>query len=707
MTDLLTAYDFRHVGPMRDGLESIPLGNGEIGANVWMEEDGALRLLLSRGDAWSESCRLRKTGLYALSLSPNPFEKGAEFHFSLADATLYIRAEGVEIRLYMDANAPCLRLRVKSASPTDVRLRLINYRDQPHIWSDDHSNYHMQHSPVSFPESADAIFSGPGVVGQYHFNDVSCYEYSMRLQSLDRALAEVDPLLHRIFGSAAYAKDWSLTNGCLCASDVLETSLCIFSCAQPASSPGAWRGAIDAFAEKYGTESADAHALHAAWWRSQWERCHVFASGSDEAQDVTRAFLYQRLMNLFAGSGEFPVKFNGSIFTAGQMKDHPGNYDARNWGGPYWIQNTRLIYWAMLACGDYEQMKPFLRLCVDLIPISRERVRAYWRHEGMLLPETFTFFGTHANPCYGYPDEQGVRRGSEAVCHLPGDIPNRYIRWHYSGMVEIAWMMMQYVARSGDAAFLPDALAFSREVVLFFLNHFEKLDGRLMMVPVSSMETWQHCLNDLPDISGLSVLCEAIEACGGADNELLALCAELKQALPSLPMEIVKGKPVLAPCETKIDPLTRNVENPELYAVFPFGQFGLGKPDLDLAQNTYFARRFRHPGGWSQDPVQSALLGLTDEAKGHVVRESRMVDRRCIFPAFWGPNFDETPDQDHGSNILLGVAAMLIQPGPTDLLLPAWPRDWDVQFRLPAGANRFVRCVYQGGEIISCEYEDA
>jgi len=706
VTNQLKAFDFEYSGFMKDGLQSIPLGNGEIGANVWMEADGAVRLLFSRSDAWSEACRLIKTGLYTLSLSPNPFSSGAQFHFSLADATLLIRADGVQVRLYMDRNAPGLRLHVSSDTPVDVRLAPVNYRSSAFEWPEDPSNYHMQHAPVSCPEAADTVFSEEHVLGQYHFNQTSCYEYSMRLQSLEGAMSGPDPLLHRVFGCAAFSEDMQAADGCLRAVGVCELSASVFSCTLPGSSPDAWRAEIGRLFALHCPEPDDAHALHAARWQKDWQRCYVVASGSEDAFSVSRAFLYQRYMNLIAGSGEYPIKFNGSLFTAGQMAGHPGNYDARNWGGPYWIQNTRLVYWAMLACGDYALMKPFLRLCIGLIPVSRERVRAYWNHDGMLLPETFTFFGTHANCCYGYPDRQGVRRGSESVCTQKGDLPNRYIRWHYSGMVEIAWMMMQYVLRSGDTAFLPDALEFSRQVILFFLSHFERLDGKLMMIPVSSMETWQHCLNDLPDVSGLTVLIGAIEACAGADDELLRLCAELKAALPDLPTETVNGKRVLAPCEVKVDPLTRNVENPELYAVFPFGQYGLGKAGLDMARDTYFARRFRHDGGWSQDPVQSALLGLTGEARRHAVRQSRMVDKRSIFPAFWGPNFDETPDQDHGSNIILGVAAMLFQSG-CGRVLPAWPEEWDVSFRLPAGPGRFVRCVFRDGEIASLDYENA
>ena len=50
----------------------------------------------------------------------------------------------------------------------------------------------------------------------------------------------------------------------------------------------------------------------------------------------------------------------------------------------------------------------------------------------------------------------------------------------------------------------------------------------------------------------------------------------------------------------------------------------------------------------------------------------------------------------HGNNILLCVAAILYQEGR---MLPAWPKDWDVSFRLPDGKGGFVAVDYENGEV--------
>ncbi|MBR6772720.1 MAG: hypothetical protein IKM29_04940 [Clostridia bacterium] len=162
-------------------------------------------------------------------------------------------------------------------------------------------------------------------------------------------------------------------------------------------------------------------------------------------------------------------------------------------------------------------------------------------------------------------------------------------------------------------------------------------------------------------------------------------------AIPDLPTEESAEGTVLAPCEIKILTEAKNSENPELYSVFPFERYGLGKDGSEISRRTYAKRANRHPGGWSQDPVDAALLGLEDEVITHLTRQSVMKDKRALFPAFWGPNFDETPDQDHGGMTSLGLIFMLLQTGRNGYTaFPAWPEKWNVRFRLPMNRNLFI-----------------
>ena len=159
----------------------------------------------------------------------------------------------------------------------------------------------------------------------------------------------------------------------------------------------------------------------------------------------------------------------------------------------------------------------------------------------------------------------------------------------------------------------------------------------------------------------------------------------------------------LAPAE-KYAKQRSNCENPELYAIWPFRLYGVGKPGLEEARAAYAHRHNHLDVGWGYDGTCAALLGLTDEA-------ARIMKVKCAnshpayrWPATWGPNFDWLPDQDHGGNLLETTQFMLLQcDGDKILLLPAWPKNWDVSFKLHAPKNTTVECVYRGGKIEKLE----
>jgi hypothetical protein len=61
---------------------SMPIGNGDIGANVWVDSSGLLQLYISKTDAYSEIGRLLKIGKISISTSPSILD-GATFSQTL------------------------------------------------------------------------------------------------------------------------------------------------------------------------------------------------------------------------------------------------------------------------------------------------------------------------------------------------------------------------------------------------------------------------------------------------------------------------------------------------------------------------------------------------------------------------------------------------------------------------------------------------
>jgi hypothetical protein len=209
--------------------------------------------------------------------------------------------------------------------------------------------------------------------------------------------------------------------------------------------------------------------------------------------------------------------------------------------------------------------------------------------------------------------------------------------------------------------------------------------------------------NPMPDIAGLHLVLHGLLSLPEnlTDSAARARWQKLLTELPPIPVGEREGKRMLFPYEPGQNPKSHNSENPELYAVYPFRLYGLGKPDLDLAQNAFDARRNKGPGCWSQDPVEAALLGRGDLAQGYVTFNLLRKDKKLKFPAFWAAGHDYQPDEDNGGNGMLALQTMLLQfDGDKILLLPAWPNSWDADFKLHAPRQTTVEAKVRAGKLV-------
>ena len=69
--------------PSRSSSESMPVGGGDIGMNVWVE-NGDLLFYIGRSNTFDENNTLLKQGRIRLTLSPNPFKDAADFRQHMA-----------------------------------------------------------------------------------------------------------------------------------------------------------------------------------------------------------------------------------------------------------------------------------------------------------------------------------------------------------------------------------------------------------------------------------------------------------------------------------------------------------------------------------------------------------------------------------------------------------------------------------------------
>jgi hypothetical protein len=671
----LARYNVDWDTPGPTSSQSMPLGNGDIALNVWVEPNGDLLFFIAKTDAWGAATEgepnnwirdggvLMKLGKIRVSLSPAALKAGTAFHqvLRLSESEILVTegasGQGASLRVWVDANNPVIRVETKSARPVTVKVALENWRlghgDIALAEKDNRITWYHQNHEKSDPHLRGFIFgatiTGQGLVRQ---------QDNLTLQSARPQSSHV---------------------------------ISIYPQTTRNMSPEQWLSQLNGGVKKIESlKLEDTRTAHQAWWNSFWQRSWIFIEGSDDATGVTGGYIWQRYITACAGRGAYPIKFNGSLFVV----DNPTykkdgkivsiDADYREWGGQYWMQNTRPMYWPRLKAGDFDVMLPLFRMYADVVKDNAAQVKTYYKHDGVYFAETMPFWG-------------GLK-------YVGPEVPENWTDHYFLPILELSMMMLDYYEYTGDKKFAKEILLpVSSEGIRFYDQHFSRdQSGKLLLDPVNAIEQFWKVHNPAPDIAGLKAVLKGLTALPPdlVTTEQLAQWTRLEKELPALPTGEKDNRQILLPYTGPQTAKGRNFENPELYAIYPFRLYGLGKPDLTLAVNTFNTRIFRDKGCWEQDPIQAAMLGLTDIARSYVSFNFNRKDPSLKFPAFWERGHDYMPDQDNGGNGEHGLQEMLMQTdGRKILLLPAWPRDWTADFKLNAPYNTTVQGKVSDGKI--------
>ena len=145
-------------------------------------------------------------------------------------------------------------------------------------------------------------------------------------------------------------------------------------------------------------------------------------------------------------------------------------------------------------------------------------------------------------------------------------------------------MLQDTYAHTGDTDFLREILLPTALPIVRFFDLFYKTgeDGKLIMHPSQALETWWDCTNPMPEVAGLHAVIARLLALPdpllpGANRTTLE---QIREKLPVLPVRELDGVRMLAPAERFEN--KRNIENPELYAVYPFRLVSFEKKNAAL-----------------------------------------------------------------------------------------------------------------------------
>ena len=402
----------------------------------------------------------------------------------------------------------------------------------------------------------------------------------------------------------------------------------------------------------------------------------------------------------------------------------------------------------MLKSGDTDAILPQFELYRKALPGARARVRANFKHDGAIYSEYLGVPGLALGSSYGW--ESGTRARSHELPFGDPQIDGLYIEgkpvetgvmdtrataYHWESQLENAYMILEYRRFTGAdiTAYIP----FIENAVVFFDQHYRKremmrsgkeldINGHLVIFPSKACESFRGVTNPTDAIAGLNACVDEILT---LDDDALALRDKkfyqtLKESIPpyayaggdkNCPQPLLKdlvsstdantvyAKPeVRAILPAKSWKEYGNGELPMLYPLFPFNRFALWKDDMQVFRDTYEYGNFRKGRLWSwhQDGIFFARMGQTEMAADFNAR--KLDDSQRRFPTFWGPGHDWVPDHNWGGSGMIGLQEMLLQTiGDKIHILPAWPKEWDVDFKLHAPKNTIVEVSYKNGEIVS------
>ena len=714
----------------------MPCGGGDIGLNVWVEK-GELLFYIAQSGTFDENNALLKLGRVRIKLTPNPFD-GKEFRqqLNLKNGHVFIGASNgtlsANILIWVDVFHPAIHVDVEStkAVTTEATYESWRYRNRLSTGRANNANSYKWASEQVKTFKDEIAFENNTILF-YHRNDPnSVFDVTVKQQGLDSVKHQLfNPLKDLTFGGRIEGKNLQVagqTEGVYTNTDfkgwklksktaTRSQSINIYLYRANATSVDEWKSGLSASIQKT-IADGDAIINTGNWWKDFWNRSFIFVdpgrrvleSPSPYPFEVGRNYQLFRYMLGCNAFGEYPTRFNGGLFTYDPTfvdTSYSFTPDFRNWGGGvHTAQNQRLVYFPMIKSGDFDLLKPQFDFYLRILKNAELRSKVYWHHDGACFTEQMENFGLPNMAEYGFKRPSNFDKGVEY---------NAWLEYLWDTVLEFCLMMLEEerYTQKDISLYIP----FIESCLKFFDEHYQYLakqrgikaldgNGQLVLFPGSGAETFKMAYNATSTIAALKTVTERVLQLPQhyLSEEKKKYFEGLLKRIPAISFTEFEGHKTIAPAKTW--ERVNNVESPQLYPVFPWGMYGIGKPDLDVALNTWKydsnVIKFRSAVGWKQDNIFAARLGLSEEAAKLTLLKLKNSGRK--FPAFWGPGFDWTPDHNWGGSGMIGLQEMLMQvDGEKIYLFPAWPKSWDVHFKLHAPYQTTVEGVLKNGKMES------
>ena len=682
--------------PSRNSSESMPCGGGDIGMNIWVEE-GDILFYLSRSGTFDENnCQL-KQGRFRIRLFPSPFKDAKDFRqeLKLKDGYVEVSAGGTQIQLWADVYHPVVHVEITNAQPlrTEVSYENWRYKERMIRKGEGQQCSYKWAPPKGAVTTADFVSLSskrelPRMTKKenlllfYHRNpEQTVFDIVVAQQGMENVKSQMmNPLKHLTFGGYLFGDNLEYTgttDNIYAGTDYRawnfrsskvsrKEQFCIVLHTEQTATVEQWEQDLHINLQRIAPQGKISSKIVSQdkkqtrlWWNAFWQRSFIEPIGDTEnkndsdIKEITRNYTLFRYMLGCNAYGSVPTKFNGGLFTFDPChidEKQAFTPDYRKWGGgTMTAQNQRLVYWPMLKSGDFDMMSSQFDFYNRMLKNAELRTQVYWQHNGACFCEQIENYGLPNPAEYGFKRPEWFDKGVEY---------NAWLEYEWDTILEFCQMILE--TKNYANADITPYLPLIESSLTFFDEHYRQLasrrgrkaldgNGQLVLFPGSACETYKMTNNASSTIAALRTVLENY----GKKDEML-------KTIPPIPLRYIEIKDSLNPTASPelkqtISPAVsweriNNVETPQLYPVFPWRIYGVGKENLELARNTYFydpeAIKFRSHVGWKQDNIWAACLGLTEEAKRLTLAKLSNGPHR--FPAFWGPGYDWTPDHKIG-----------------------------------------------------------
>ncbi|MGY2876525.1 hypothetical protein ACVW00_003715 [Marmoricola sp. URHA0025 HA25] len=494
--------------------QSMPLGNGRLGAAVW-NRDG-LTAQLNRNDTFPNlrtAGRLVVPGLMQLATAP-------DYHgrVDLYDGQLRQSGGGMTAQTYVRADADQLVLEVTGApvgKQQTAELRLPANR-----------------TPATYAGGGVAALAETFAASDRTTGAVA----AMTADARDVAATVVDPDTVRLTFTPRRDGSFRLVVGVpsYTGGDVAKAS--------SAAVADADRGRLD--------------VAHLGWWHRFWEGqvAPIRISSPDGTGEYMEALRAQQLYTTASTQrGDLPT---GQAGAANMLYPWP---DAAVSPSTWFHFNLRQQVFANYGAGTASFNAPYLRLYTGHLQRMEAVTRQHWpTAEGVCVPELINYDGTTTDGC----------DSTEAPVWT-----NRIL----TGGLEVSRDVWETYRYTGDATYLDEGYPLMREVAKFYLSLLQPgEDGRLHLHHVNSFETQWDTTDPTTDVAGLRTMFPIVArlAAQRGDADLASRLETAIRKLPELPTTTRQGEQVLAWSATA-EP-AKNTQNTDMEALYPWGQLDAG-----------------------------------------------------------------------------------------------------------------------------------